>query len=119
VIKRNGRLFITYSASATDENYAMGLLWADESTDLLEPSSWTKSEKPVLTSSPSHRIFGPGHNSFTVSEDGKTDMLVYHARTYTENEGDPLWDPNRHTFVKPLKWDNDGMPVFGDAAFSD
>ncbi len=119
VVKRGHRLFITYSASATDENYAMGLLWADKNADLLDPDSWSKSDKPVLTSSPEHRIFGPGHNSFTVSEDGETDLLVYHARTYTEIEGDPLWDPNRHTFVKPLKWDEDGMPVFGDAALAD
>jgi GH43 family beta-xylosidase len=119
VVKHGGRIFITYSASATDENYAMGLLWADAEADLLNPRSWTKSDRPVLTSSPAHRIFGPGHNSFTVAEDGVTDLLVYHARTYTEIEGDPLWDPNRHTFVKPLRWDRDGMPVFGDAALAE
>jgi len=119
VVKHGSRVFITYSASATDENYAMGLLWADADADLLDPASWTKSEQPVLTSSPRYSIFGPGHNSFTVAEDVETDMLVYHARTYTEIEGDPLWDPNRHTFVKPLQWGPDGMPVFGDAALSD
>ena len=106
-------------ASATDENYAMGLLWADAESNLLDPRSWTKSDRPVLTSSPAHRIFGPGHNSFTVAEDGVTDLLVYHARTYTEIEGDPLWNPDRHTFVKPLRWDRDGMPVFGDAALAE
>ena len=94
-------------------------LWADSDADLLDPASWRKSKTPVLTSSPAYKIFGPGHNSFTVAEDGKTDMLVYHARTYTEIEGDPLWNPDRHTFVKPLRWDGDGMPVFGDAALSD
>src|SRR5690606_28963865 len=109
-------IFVSYSASATDENYAMGLLWIDQEADLLNADNWHKSDKPVLTSSPEHHIFGAGHNSFTVAEDGVTDMLVYHARTYTEIEGDPLWDPNRHTFVKPLKWDDNGMPVFGDAA---
>lgn len=119
VVRHGGRLFITYSASATDENYAMGLLWANEDADLLDPASWTKSKRPVLTSSPGYQIYGPGHNSFTVAEDDKTDMLVYHARTYTEIEGDPLWDPNRHTFVKPLRWDDKGMPVFGDAALSE
>lgn len=119
VVKHAGRIFVTYSASATDENYAMGLLWADEDANLLDPKSWTKSRKPVLTSSPEHAIFGPGHNSFTVAEDGVTDMLVYHARTYTEIEGDPLWNPDRHTFVKPLRWNEDGMPVFGDAALAD
>ena len=40
-------------------------------------------------------------------------LLVYNARTYTEIEGDPLWNPDRHTFVKPLRWSADGMPVFG------
>jgi GH43 family beta-xylosidase len=116
VLCRNERLYMTYSASATDENYAMGLLWADAEADLLDPASWTKSTEPVLTSSPERHIFGPGHNSFTVAEDGKTVLLVYHARTYTEIDGDPLWNPDRHTFVKPLSWDEDGMPVFGDAA---
>jgi len=30
-----------------------------------------------------------------------------------------LWNPDRHTFVKPLKWGADGMPIFGDAALAD
>ena len=119
VVKHGGRIFVTYSASATDERYAMGLLWAEADADLLNPASWSKSKEPVLTSSPQYSIFGPGHNSFTVAEDGVTDLLVYHARTYTEIEGDPLWNPDRHTFVKPLRWDEDGMPVFGDAALAE
>ncbi len=119
VVKHGNRIFMTYSASATDENYAVGLLWADEDADLLDSTAWTKSKKPVLTSSPEYSIYGPGHNSFTLAEDGETDMLVYHARTYTEIEGDPLWNPDRHTFVKPLRWDADGMPVFGDAALAE
>lgn len=117
-IRHDGRIFMTYSASATDENYAMGLLWANAEANLLDPASWHKSPDPVLTSSPGHSVFGPGHNSFTVAEDGRTDMLVYHARTYMEIEGDPLWNPDRHTFVKPLTWDADGMPVFGDAGLA-
>ena len=39
VLKRNGRIFITYSGSATDSNYAMGLLTADETATLLDPES--------------------------------------------------------------------------------
>lgn len=113
VLRRNGRIFISYSASATDENYAMGLLWADEDADLLDPASWTKSREPVLRTCFEHGIYGPGHNSFTYAEDGDTVMLVYHARTYTGIDGDPLWNPDRHTFVKTLRWDAQGMPVFG------
>jgi GH43 family beta-xylosidase len=113
VLIRHGRVFISYSASATDENYCMGLLHARDDADLLDPRGWTKSPQPVFRTDYEHKIYGPGHNSFTVAEDGATDMLVYHARTYTEIVGDPLWDPNRNTYVKPLKWDSAGMPVFG------
>ncbi len=113
VLIRNGRVFISYSASATDENYCMGLLHAAENADLLNPCAWTKSPAPVFQTDYAKKIYGPGHNSFTVAEDGATDLLVYHARTYTEIVGDPLWDSNRHTYVKALKWDASGMPVFG------
>lgn len=113
VLIRQGRVFLSYSASATDENYCMGLLWAPEEADLLDPRSWTKSPEPVFRTDAEHQIYGPGHNSFTVAEDGVTDLLVYHARTYTNISGDPLWDPNRHTYVKPFGWDEGGMPVFG------
>lgn len=113
VLIRHGHVFLSYSASATDENYCMGLLSAREEADLLDPRSWTKSRQPVFATDYAHKIFGPGHNSFTVAEDGATDLLVYHARTYTEIVGDPLWDPNRHTYVKPLQWDKSGTPVFG------
>ncbi|MDP0501809.1 MAG: family 43 glycosylhydrolase [Verrucomicrobiota bacterium JB022] len=114
VLVRHGKVFITYSASATDENYCMGLLSADEDAELLDPQSWTKSPQPIFQSDFEHGIYGPGHSSFTVSEDGK-DLLVYHARTYTEIVGDPLWDPNRHTFVKEIAWKG-GMPVLGSPA---
>jgi len=113
VLISHGNIFLSYSASATDENYCVGLLNAAESADLLDPRSWHKSEKPIFTTCYEHEIYGPGHNSFTKAEDGKTDLLVYHARTYNKIVGDPLWDPNRHTYVKPIKWDDAGMPVFG------
>jgi GH43 family beta-xylosidase len=112
VIKRNGRIFISFSASATDYHYCMGLLTASEDADLLDPNSWSKSRWPVLESSDESGLYGPGHSSFTVSEDGSEDLLVYHARPYREIAGDPLYDPNRHTFVKRLKWNADGTPDF-------
>jgi GH43 family beta-xylosidase len=112
VLRKANRIFITYSASATDENYCVGLLSADAEADLLDSKSWTKSPGPVFQSAREHGIYGPGHNSFTVSEDGDP-LLVFHARTYTEIVGDPLWDPNRHTFIKLVQWDANGWPVFG------
>ncbi|MBS0968908.1 family 43 glycosylhydrolase [Nissabacter archeti] len=112
VIVHGERIFISYSASATDENYCIGLLWADIHSNLMNPASWQKSPTPVFTTSWENRQFGPGHNSFTVNAQGG-DVLVYHARNYTEIEGDPLYDPNRHTRIKDLEWDKQGMPVFG------
>lgn len=112
VLQRHGKVFISYSASATDENYAMGLLWAADDADMLDPNSWHKSPDPVFTSNYERAIYGPGHNSFTTDKEGH-DLLVYHARNYTEIEGDPLWNPDRHTCVQPLSWDEAGMPVFG------
>ena len=41
VIHKNGRLFMSYSASATDSNYCLGLLTANEDADLLDPKSWS------------------------------------------------------------------------------
>ncbi|PZT68226.1 alpha-N-arabinofuranosidase [Streptomyces sp. SW4] len=113
VIARNGRLFMTYSASATDANYCMGLLTARADADLLDPAAWAKSPVPVFTSNDTTRQYGPGHNCFTVAEDGRTDVLVYHARPYKEIVGDPLHDPNRHTRVQVLHWKPDGTPDFG------
>ncbi|HEV7300691.1 MAG TPA: glycoside hydrolase family 43 protein [Tepidisphaeraceae bacterium] len=112
VLVRNGRVFMTFSASATDANYCMGLLTAAEDADLLDPASWKKVPTPVKCSSEAAGEYGPGHNSFTVSEDGQTDLLVYHARDYRDIEGEPLFDPNRHTRVQPIIWSKDGAPLF-------
>lgn len=112
VLKRNGRIYIAYSASGTDHRYCMGLLTASETSDLLDPTSWNKSADPVFVSSESASEYGPGHNSFTVSEDGSADLLVYHARPYRDIEGEPLYDPNRHARVQRLLWNPDGTPNF-------
>ncbi|HKS33022.1 MAG TPA: family 43 glycosylhydrolase [Enterobacteriaceae bacterium] len=112
VIRHGDKLFVTYSASATDENYCIGLLWIDVRADPQEAANWHKSPQPVFTTSWENRQFGPGHNSFTQTPEGE-DVLVYHARNYTEIEGDPLYDPNRHTRLKLIRWQENGMPDFG------
>ncbi len=113
ILKKNGRIFMTFSGSATDYNYCMGLLTADENSDLLDPKSWVKSPNPVFRTCEENGQYGPGHNSFTVSEDGLLDLLVYHGRSYKDIVGDPLYDPNRHTRVQVIHWNEDGTPNFG------
>ncbi|MFW5684139.1 MAG: family 43 glycosylhydrolase [Spirochaetota bacterium] len=112
VIKNEGTIYMTYSASGTNHNYAMGLLSADAEADLLDPVSWTKSPEPVFRSSEEHGVYGPGHNSFTTTPDGEP-VLVYHARSYREIQGDPLRDQNRHTRAQLFAWHPDGSPDFG------
>jgi len=122
VLIRNGRVWMTYSASATDANYCLGLLAADENADLLDSASWTKWPEPVLASSLQNGQFGPGHNSFTTTPDGKTDILVYHARSYERVVGDALSNPDRAIRAQAIRWRADGFPEFGppvaDGAYS-
>ncbi|MFI8533439.1 family 43 glycosylhydrolase [Streptomyces aquilus] len=113
VIQHGGKVFMTYSASATDANYCLGMLTASATADLTNPASWTKSSAPVFQSNASTSQYGPGHNSFTTSEDGKSDILVYHDRGYKDISGDPLNDPNRRTRVQKVYWRADGTPDFG------
>jgi GH43 family beta-xylosidase len=58
---------MTYSASATDANYRMGLLVADENANLLDAVSWTKSPRPVLASYAPHDRFAPAFPQDTPS----------------------------------------------------
>ncbi|MGC5287632.1 family 43 glycosylhydrolase [Micromonospora sp. DT231] len=113
VIQRNGRIFLTYSASATDANYCLGMLSASSTANLLDAGSWSKSPNPVFVSNAATSQYGPGHNSFTVSEDGQSEILVYHDRNYRDISGDPLNDPNRRTRLQKVYWNADGTPNFG------
>lgn len=109
-LHRNGKVFLTYSASDTGWHYCMGMLWAYEDSDLLDPKSWHKLDKPVFETSEEDGRFGPGHNSFTV--DGNDDIMLYHCRNYKEIDGDPLDDPNRHAYAMKIEYDKNGFPVF-------
>ena len=112
VLIRHGKVFLTYSASATDANYCLGMLTANADADLLDPKSWTKSRKPTLKSDSKNSQFGPGHNCFTTTPDGKTDIVVYHSRNYERIEGDPLHNPDRATRAQAIRWKIDGTPSF-------
>ncbi len=113
VLQRHGRIFMTYSASATDANYCLGMLSAADGADLLDAAAWRKSPVPVFASSESANKYGPGHNAFTTSADGATDIMLYHARDYREIQGEALKDSNRHTRARPVAWRPDGTPDFG------
>ncbi len=112
-LQHNGDLYLTYSGSATDERYAMGMLVLKAGSDPLDARAWTKSAKPVMVTEEKNGLYGPGHNSFTVDEEGN-DILVFHARPYTGFKGDALSDPNRHCFLRRVRYSEDGIPEFRD-----
>lgn len=112
VIKHDGRIFMTFSASETGACYCMGMMYTNEDADLLDPAQWTKLRWPVLQTDAEKGIYGPGHNTFVKADDGVTDLCIYHARQYEKIEGDPLYDPNRHMMVMKIEWDEKGFPVF-------
>ncbi|WP_029232511.1 glycoside hydrolase family 43 protein [Butyrivibrio sp. VCB2006] len=111
ILKNAGKIYLTYSASETGAPYCMGMLTSDEDADLLDPISWSKERYPVLKSDETCGIYGPGHNSFTIDEEGQP-ILVYHARTESIIEGDPLYNPNRHAMLMPIRFDDSGKPIF-------
>lgn len=111
VIRKNGKLYLTYSASETGAVYCVGMLSAEEDSDLLDPRSWRKERYPVLKTDEKLEIYGPGHNSFVKDEEGN-DIMIYHARKESEIVGDPLYNPNRHAMLMKVKWDENDRPVF-------
>lgn len=112
LLTHDGMLYLTYSASATGECYCMGMLSIPEDGELLNPRAWEKSRLPIIQTDWEKGILGPGHNSFTKSDDGTEDIMIYHARQYDEITGDPLYDPNRHVHRMRIVWDEEGCPVF-------
>ena len=101
-MKERELLYLTYSASATDHNYCVGMLTLEVGKNPLDAKAWIKSDKPILTTNEEIEEYGPGHNSFTYSEDGKTVLFLYHARGFKEIVGDPLHDDSRHARIRPF-----------------
>ncbi len=122
VLQRDGKVYLAFSASGTGSEYCVGLLTGDADSDLTDPENWTKTPYPILTSTDfDNEVSGPGHNSFTVDENGNP-VIVYHARPYQTHStaggvhnGDPLFDPCRHCYVKPVFFDSEGMPVLNQS----
>jgi GH43 family beta-xylosidase len=106
ILRRNGRIFLVYSCSGSwQTTYKLGMLVADEGSNLLEPGSWRKLPAPVFA--PTREVYGVGHCSFTTSPDGRQDYLVYHSKS-SRRDG---WD--RVVRVQPFGWTEKGMPDFG------
>lgn len=111
VLKHGGKIYLTFSASATGAEYCMGMLSIDEGADPLDPMNWVKERRPVLVSDPEREVFGPGHNSFVKAENGD-DICLFHARDFEKITGNPLDDVNRHAHLLKVTYDENDQPVF-------
>jgi GH43 family beta-xylosidase len=109
---KGDKIFVVYSASGCwTRYYALGMLTADASSDLLDPHNWKKSPQPVFQQAPQNGVYGPGHNSFFPSPDGKETWVLYHAR---DAETDPAnHKDTRSPRAQRIDWTDDGLPVLG------
>jgi GH43 family beta-xylosidase len=110
VFNANGNLFLTYSANGCwSDDYCLGMLSLQTVGNPMNPQDWTKSPNPVFTKNTGGGVFGPGHNGFFKSPDGKEDWIIYHANILTGQGCGQQRCPRIQKFV----WNNDGTPNFG------
>lgn len=101
-IIRDKKLFLTYSASAVDATYVVGLMEIEEGLDLLEPKNWTRLNFPILTSHSVKGEYGTGHNSYVLDEEN-TLWNAYHARVGV--------DGPRSTGIRRVHFNSEGYPI--------
>lgn len=105
VLQHLGKTFVIYSANASwTNNYCLGMLTFKGGNPLLE-TNWIKNSKPVFASTAS--VKGPGHASFTTSENGSQWWIVYHAARFSGSG----WDRTIRT--QPFSWSKQGIPELG------
>jgi GH43 family beta-xylosidase len=113
VLTINNKVFMTYSASfcGTDD-YALGMLSLNQNGNPLNINDWVKRDQPVFTKKPQSGAYGPGHNSFFKSPDGKENWIIYHANS-SPNQG---CSDQRNIRIQKFSVGADGAPIFGEPA---
>jgi GH43 family beta-xylosidase len=108
-LQRKGKVFLIYSACDTGKpDYKLGMLVAKGQSDLLDPASWKQHPHPVFLRNDEAGVYGPGHNNFFKSPDGKEDWIIYHAKTSRE-----YTYAGRSPRAQKFTWNEDGTPNFG------
>jgi GH43 family beta-xylosidase len=108
ILRRGDTIFLAFSGSGCyTDDYAVGLLEASASANLLDPASWKKHPSPWLARNDAAGVFAPGHNSFFRPPGSSEDWIVYHA-----NPRPGLGCGGaRRPRVQPVRWSPAGMPV--------
>lgn len=101
-LKRDGKVYLTFSSAAVDSTYVVGLMTGDENADLLNPENWVKENYPLLTSRSVEGEFGTGHNAYVTDDEGFV-WNTYHAR--------PGVDGPRSSGIRRVHFNAEGFPV--------
>ena len=110
-LQHGDRIFLVYSASGCwTEYYALGMLYTDAGSNIMDSAAWKKHPEPVFKASIKNRVYAPGHNSFFKSPDGTEDWILYHANPQP-GQG---CGRNRSPRAQKFTWDKNGMPQFGE-----
>jgi GH43 family beta-xylosidase len=105
ILKRNGNIFIVYSASGSwTVDYCLGLL-VNRNGNVLDPSSWEK-QGPVFHKT--EDVWGVGHCSFVTSPCQSEEWMLYHSKSSCLAG----WH-DRDVHAKRFTWRTDGLPDFG------
>ncbi|MCR5836244.1 MAG: RICIN domain-containing protein [Lachnospiraceae bacterium] len=106
VLVNGSKVHIIYSAAASfTDSYCLGRITCTDS-NLLNPSSWTKSDGPVFKGT--EYTFAPGHNTFVKSVDGTENWIIYHCARYSGSK----W--TRAIRAQRFTWTDNGYPFFGE-----
>jgi GH43 family beta-xylosidase len=107
VLKRNGDIFVVYSASGSwTPDYCLGMLHCRAHDDVLNAAAWTK-HGPVFKKT--EQVWGVGHCSFVKSLCQTEDWIVYHSKSSRKHG----WE-DRDVHAKQFSWSSDGFPDFGE-----
>lgn len=117
--KNKDKILIYYAASGTwTPYYAVGMLYADANSNLLNPQSWKKKESPVFHQNAEDQVFATGTPCFIPSPDKSEIYFLYQARAiekepYGSLPSGPL--DTRSPRLQKMEWDTEGFPILGEA----
>jgi len=103
VLEKKDRTFLFYSGSASwTKDYCIAYMELT-GEDPLHKESWRKKGVFMKTNPP---VYGPGHNCFTTSPDGKEIWILFHAKKTPE----PEWE-DRQVHTQKMSFDHKGTPL--------
>jgi GH43 family beta-xylosidase len=116
ILQHGDDIFLVYSGSACwTDYYELGVVRAKSGANLIDATQWTKYDHPIFRQSRERGVFGPGHNGFFKSPDGKEDWIIYHANPKSGQGCGRFRSPR----MQPFTWNADGTPEFGEPVSTD